>query len=147
MAIVTSDRRPAAVRERWSEAARSLVEQVVAWAGGEPGWNAQRTAPKVLEEERHGPYELPGAEITVTAPDLPGGGRVLLERVGIDLRGSGVFELFAWPTLHRVPLLLDLAAPGASWTIMTDSGLPLRQPWTHETFRTLVRDLIDAGRE
>jgi hypothetical protein len=43
--------------------------------------------------------------------------------------------------------LLDLAAPGASWTIMTDSGLPLRQPWTHETFRTLVRDLIDAGRE
>jgi len=73
------------------------------------------------------------------------------ERLTVEVKGrgpsqtSGRVQLSAWPTLFRVMLLHK---PGeAEWTIRTDSGIPLRQPWRRETFVSLAKDLLNADNE
>jgi hypothetical protein len=45
----------------------------------------------------------------------------------------------AFPFFSRVKQLGDLE--GTDWMIMTDSNIPLRQPWNAETFNQLIKDM------
>ena len=84
-----------------------------------------------------GAGNLPGACAPRTAPD----GELLLEPVALFVRGArGRVDLEAFPSQSRVKLLLD----NGTWQIMTDSNVPLRQPWTEDTFVQLARDLLSA---
>jgi hypothetical protein len=128
-----------AVREDWLAALNALTADVTVWAEAE-GWEVRREA-HTVNEEFVGEYEA--TDLKITTPD---GGQVRLEVRGRGAAdGSGFAQLMAWPTLYRVQLRHRPGQDG--WTIRTDSGISLRQPWGRETFVTLVRDLLSAERD
>ncbi len=129
----------ASVREEWTHALHVLETDMTQWSQSE-GWRV-RPDTKVFTEESTGQY---------TASDLiietPQGERLTVEVKGRGpSQASGRVQLSAWPTLFRVMLLYK---PGQDeWTIRTDSGIPIRQPWRRETFVTLAKDLLNADNE
>jgi hypothetical protein len=120
-------------REEWIARINGLADQVESWCRNQ-NWAVVRST-KQVEEPDLGTYEVP--VLRATAPD----GELLLEPVALFVRGArGRVDFEAFPSLSRVKLLLD----NGSWQIMTDSNVPLRQPWTEDTFVQLARDLLSA---
>jgi hypothetical protein len=104
---------------------------VTKWSEAQ-GWTVER-ARKEINEEGLGRYDAPS--LTIHVP----GGEILLQPVALRvIGGEGRVDLRARPTLARVKLL----PTKNGWGIMTDSNVPLRQPWDANTFVQLVRDLI-----
>lgn len=128
-----------AVRDEWMQALTALGQDLTAWAEAE-GWQV-RASEKHLTEVATGTYTAP--ELALETPE---GGRLLVEVKGRGpTEASGRVQISAWPTLFRVLLLHK---PGRSgWVVRTDSGIPLHQPWNHETFITLAKDLLNAEDE
>lgn len=112
-----------------------LARQVEAWAQEEQ-WAVVRSDTE-LTEEHFGSYQMP--ILTIEHPS----GRLILEPLPHSLSGTGRVKLYAWPSLYRVRLLHDVQNNG--WTILTDSGIPIRQPWNKQTFITLAQDLLNAS--
>ena len=135
----SDEAQPTSVWEEWTHALQVLETDVTQWSQAE-GWRV-RPETRVFTEESTGPY---------TAPDLiietPQGERLTVEVKGRGpSQASGRVQLSAWPTLFRVMLLHK---PGQDeWTIRTDSGIPIRQPWRRETFVSLAKDLLNADNE
>lgn len=118
-------------RQEWVGRVNALVGEVSAWCQAE-GWLVESDQ-KTLREQLLGKYAVPS--LRIHAP----GGEVLLNPIALHVAGGdGRVDLEAFPTLSRVKLVG--AANG--WTIMTDSNVPLRQPWDRQTFVQLVRDLL-----
>lgn len=124
----------AASREAWVRVVNELADEVSAWAHSEPGWEVPPFERRDIEEEGLGLYEVP--VVTIHTP----GGQLTLEPGARGRTGKGAVPLHASPTFRRIRLLHDVA--GAKWQVMTDSGVPLRQPWNRETFITLAHDLL-----
>jgi hypothetical protein len=124
-----------ATLEEWTGAINALLHQIESWTH-DKGWSVDRH-PRQIEEEGLGVYAVPDA--TIVTPF----GTLLLEVKGRGASGgAGRVELAAWPTLYRVLLLHK---PGQrDWTVRTDSGIRLRQPWTKENFLALAEDLLAA---
>ncbi|MDQ2686580.1 MAG: hypothetical protein M3Y28_01805 [Armatimonadota bacterium] len=126
----------ARLRDEWTQDVERLEQQLTAWAEQE-GWQVHAT-PRVINEESLGTYTVPDLVIGTLESDHL--------RVEVKGRGpaaaSGLVQIFAWPTLFRVHLL---RRPGQNtWTIRTDSGIPLHRPWNRDTFITLAHDLLSA---
>jgi hypothetical protein len=123
------------VRAEWIQALEQLTEQIQEWTT-EKGWSVT-IQPRPFFEEILGAYSVPDALIKTPQ------GQLSLEIKGRGLpEGAGRAELSAWPSLYRVLLLHRTGQPG--WTIRTDSGISLHQPWNKETFLTLAEDLLSA---
>lgn len=118
--------------EDWIARVQALVDQIAQWSAAE-GWEVQKEE-KQIREEALGDYQVPMLHIR----SVPGG-EVVLEPIALEvLGGDGRVDLEAYPTLARVKFV---GVPGG-WRIMTDSNVPLRQPWEPQTFVQLVRDLL-----
>ncbi len=128
--------RIALVRDEWVQALSTLETNITEWSQ-EAGWQV-RPFGRVFTEESTGQYTAPDLVI-----DTPAGERLTVEVKGRGpSEASGRVQLAAWPTLFRVILLHK---PGDdNWVIRTDSGIPLRQPWNHDTFVSLAKDLLNA---
>jgi len=126
-----------AKRDEWVRRVGLLVEQIRQWST-EAGWQVE-IGSETIDEHRLGQYEAPAARVSLPKGDLPERA-VFVVPIAMRIGGGadGRVDLEGYPTLSRVKLLGE---PGDGWTIMTDSNVPLRQPWTAETFRQLAQDL------
>jgi hypothetical protein len=114
----------------WLGHVETLIDQISEWSQAE-GWTVERST-KTIREKPLGAYTVPQLHVQV------GEGEIEVEPMGIDpIGGHGRVVVRAIPTLSRVKLL-----DTPQWTIMTDSNVPLRLPWTRETYAQLVRDLL-----
>jgi hypothetical protein len=119
-------------RSEWVRRVESLVDQVADWAAA-TGWPVRREQ-KLIREKSVGEYEVPVLHV-----EVPGRGEVCVNPITIaTLGGRGRVDVEAIPTIARVKFL---SAPDG-WTIMTDSNVPLRVPWTRESFVQLAHDLL-----
>lgn len=125
-------------RDDWVRRVAGLVEQIAQWSR-EAGWPVE-TGRETIEERRFGRYEAPAARVQLPKGDLPERA-VLVIPIALELLNGpvGRVDLEGYPTLSRVMLL---GGEGGGWTIMTDSNVPLRQPWDGNTFRQLAQDLV-----
>lgn len=126
---------PGHEKAEWVRSVGALVQQVEAWAHEEQ-WNVARSETQ-LTEEHFGSYQMP--LLTIEHPS----GRLILEPLPHSLSGTGRVKFYAWPSQYRVRLLHD--ARINDWTILTDSGIPIHQPWNKQTFVTLAQDLLRAS--
>jgi hypothetical protein len=119
-------------RSEWVCKVESLVDQIAQWATA-LGWPAQRER-ATIREKSVGEYEVPVLRI-----EVPGRGEVSVKPVTIaTMGGRGRVDMEAIPTLGRVSFL----STPEGWTIMTLSNVPLRIPWTQESFSQLAHDLL-----
>lgn len=123
------------LRDQWIAAVRDLADQISHWAR-ESGWSVRRSEEEVAEED-FGAYLVP--VLTMDTPE----GRLILEPQAANAGGKGRVKLYAASTLYRVRLLRG--DTDGEWTILTDSGIPLWQPWSKETFVRLAHDLLAAS--
>lgn len=121
------------LRAEWLDRATRLVDQVAGWAAAE-GWPVDRRT-ETITERQLGTYDLPAVVLHAPAGD------VAVTPIGWAMIGrrGGRFDVEAEPTLSRVMLI---GQPDHDWQIMTDSNVPIRQPWTAETFVQLCGDLL-----
>lgn len=126
----------AQVRDEWIRSVQQLEQDLTDWSTT-AGWQVTKSE-RVVNEESIGTYAVPDLVI-----ETPAGERLVVEVKGRGpAAASGRVQLFAWPTLFRVLLLHK---PGKDdWTVRTESGIPLRQPWNRDTFITLAEDLLSA---
>lgn len=118
-------------RADWLARVETVLEDVQRWSA-EQNWSTHR-ADKTIREDRLGTYLAPTLRIRV--PD----GEIQVDPVALQVVGAdGRIDLEAWPSLNRVKLI----GRNGHWEIMTDSNVPLRQPWNHDTFVQLVHDLL-----
>ena len=119
-------------RDAWVKRVQQFVREVKAWAEGE-GWSTHETVKEIRE---YGIGEYEAAYLRVRLPE----GEVHVTPIALDLaRGRGRIDLESFPNLNRVKLIGN--DEGEEWAIITDSGVPLRRPWSRETFVQLARDL------
>jgi len=118
-------------RQDWIIRVAALVAEIAQWARAE-GWTFEQQT-KVLREKNIGEYEVPSLVIHLQ------GGEIEVNPIALHTIGAnGRVDIEAFPTLSRVKLL---GVPDG-WMIMTDSNVPLREPWTRETFSQLAHALL-----
>ena len=109
----------------------SLINQISEWAAAED-WATARTE-RTLKERPFGEYQVPVLRVRLPI------GEIHIIPVGLQVIGAdGRIDIEAFPSLNRVKLI----GRGDQWEIYTDSNVPLRQPWSRETFAQLARDLV-----
>lgn len=116
----------------WHDVVARLVEQIAKWAEAE-NWSVHRDR-KTIHEERLGDYDLPTLRVRTNQGDEVHVNPVARYVMG---RADGRVDLEGWPSLNRVRFIRR----GGQWEIITDSNVPLRQPWNRKTFVQLARDL------
>jgi hypothetical protein len=118
--------------EDWKKRVSALMDEIESWART-AGWSVNRTE-KRLNERLAGEYTLPA--LHMRTPE----GELFVTPVALYVIGAdGRVDIEAWPSLNRVKLI-GVGKP-AEWKIMTDSNVPLRDPWGSKTFLELVKDL------
>ena len=121
----------------WQDTARNLLSQMADWAAPEQGWSVEWYEVD-REESKLGRYKSPA--IRIHTPD----GDLRCEPIARVIYGRrGTVELSAYPTLYRVRLIRPVKSN--EWVIMTDSGIPIRQPWNRDTFVQVASDLVHAN--
>jgi hypothetical protein len=124
---------PARAREEWLSTLGDLMSDLEEWAGAAK-WLVDRQD-KEITEPLLGTYSAP--VLHFKTPN----GILYADPIGRDIIGAdGRVDLCAWPSLHRVMLIL---AEG-KWSVLTDSGIDWPQPWGQETFAKLAMSLTKA---
>lgn len=108
-----------------------IVDQVRGWAD-QLGWATHQDA-KTINEGPRGTYQAPF--LRVRTPN----GEVHVDPIARWIMGGGRgrVDLQGWPSLNRVALVRT----HDGMEIVTDSNVPLRQPWDRTTFVQLAEDL------
>lgn len=118
-------------RDEWIGRVADLITQVDEWSQAE-GWNVERQR-KIVQEKLLGAYEVDALVIRLQ------GGEIHVKPIALHVVGAdGRVDIEAFPTLSRIKLV----GVAGGWQIMTDSNVPLREPWNRETFVQLVHDLL-----
>ena len=89
---------------------------------------------------------LHGSTLTIDTPS----GQLRVEPIARNYPGSGIVELYAWPTLNRVRLLQG--SESTPWRVLTDSGIFIKQgqqreafmEWNQRNFIALAKELLAA---
>jgi hypothetical protein len=121
--------------QEWDEAVASLLTQVEDWTIKIPKWDFTRF-PAEERKEEIGIYSVPVLEIKTPHGELtlePLPRRAPRDKISVYFQ--------AWPTLYRVRLVYQ--TKDKTWEVLTASNVPLRQPWTSNTFLRLAKDLLD----
>lgn len=116
-------------KQRWLSLVEQLVHDIAEWSAS-AGWKVSETR-KQLNDPEAGDFEVSFLQIEL--PD----GELHLRPLAVS-RGIGRIDLQARPTMNRVRFL----ARPEGWQIMTESHVPLRVPWSRETFLQLANDLV-----
>lgn len=120
-------------RQLWLGWVDQLIQETKTWAEQE-GWSVYLDS-KTITEERLGTYPAPVLRIRTAQ------GELRVEPIALYLvGGEGRVDLEAWPSLNRVRLIRNKE----QWEIITDSNVPLRQPWNRNTFVQLAKDLTES---
>lgn len=138
MSITTPKPKEAQTLQDWKTAIESLFQEVSEWAR-DNHWQIKRSEEDVTEKN-FGTYRVP--VLLLSIPELPES-QIVLEPQAVNAGGRGRIKMYASNTLYRVRLLRG--ANDAEWTILTDSGIPLHDPWGKETFTRLAKDLLRAS--
>ena len=129
--------RPSYNINEWIDAVTQLSTQVTQWSRNE-GWQVQET---LLSLEDQMPVQMgmfAAPELTIDTPY----GRMHLEPIGPTISGKGSVELSVWPSLYRVRLAY--LPEETTWSVITDSGIPLHQEWNAHNYVRLAKDLLRA---
>ncbi len=126
-----------ALREQWLQSLKELVGEVSGWAIQQKGWHVESEAAQSVSEEALGTYDVP--VLTIHTPE----GRLILEPIARNFPGSGIVELYAWPSLFRVRLLQD--QPGDEWEVRIDSWYVVPQQWNRESFVQIAHSLLGTA--
>lgn len=127
----TAKSSPSSLQE-WVALVQSLAKQIQGWSQSQQ-WKVEE-GQKTIHEDMLGVYTVPELRITAS------GGILHLNPIALHVAGGdGRVDLEAFPTLNRVKLVRS----HNQWTIMTDSNVPLRDPWNQETFVRLAADLLN----
>ena len=125
---------PNVVREQWQSAVEQLVNSISAWAK-ELNWSVDRQE-KQLSEALIGTYAVDMLNILTSQGQQ---GQLVVEPIAQGVSGAdGRVDLYAWPSLNKVRLLLKQG----KWSIRTDSELDWPKEWSRETFQDLARNLV-----
>ncbi len=118
-------------RDEWIAKVERLLHEITAWSETEHWMTESRSIS--LTERYLGTYTVPALRVKHPA------GELTITPIGLNpLRGSGRVDIEAIPTLNRVRLL----SSDDTWTILTDSNVPLRVAWNCENFLQLANDLL-----
>ena len=121
-------------KQTWLIAVNQVLDDVEEWVGQEREWNISRDETEIDEEALGGTYKAPVLQIGTPQ------GHIILEPIARAVLGAqGRIDLYAWPSLFRVMLLLQ---EDQSWVVQTDSGIDWPHPWRKETFFELVKGLL-----
>jgi hypothetical protein len=126
-----------ALRADWVARASALIDQIADWAAAE-GWRVDRGTERT-EDRQFGKYE--GAALVLHVPDVEPrvpDNEVAVTPLAPNAYGGGLIVIEAMPTFSRVRLI----ERADSWEIIVDANIPLRRPWTRETFVQLVTDML-----
>ena len=118
----------------WVHRVEVLAKQVAQWSKAQ-GW-AVKIEKMTIDEENVGVYRVPSVRVVLSERQELYLEPRALETLARDV--NGLVDLHAYPTMARVMFLGVLGG----WQIMTTSNVPLRQPWTQETFVQLVQDML-----
>jgi len=119
------------LREDWLARVRELADQIATW-GDRQQWTVERFD-HPIQERLLGSYSAPAVRVKLT------GGEIEVIPVALQAGGAdGRIDMKAYPTLSRVKLI----GMPQGWQIMTDSNVPIRLPWSEETFVQLAHDLL-----
>lgn len=117
--------------QNWISRIDQLIQQIDSWAQAR-GWATARSQ-KTVNERSYGQYTVPILRVRLPTDEI----HVL--PVALDVMGTeGRIDIEAFPALNRVKLI----SRDDRWEIYTDSNVPLRQPWTSDTFAQLANDLL-----
>lgn len=124
------------ILRNWLTVINRLFQTVEHWAH-ESGWQAEYSTEEV-REQGFGAYQVP--VLLLSIPEIPNA-QIIMEPQAANAGGRGRIKMYASDSLYRVRLL-----PGTDdeWTILTDSGISLHDPWGKKTFTTLAKDLLRA---
>lgn len=124
------------ILRNWLTMINHLFHTVEHWAD-ESGWQTEYTTEEV-REQGFGSYQVP--VLLLNIPEIPNA-QIIMEPQAANAGGRGRVKVYASDSLYRVRLL-----PGTNedWTILTDSGISLHDPWDKKTFTTLAKDLLKA---
>jgi hypothetical protein len=126
----------ALILSEWKVALTKLELQIQDWLRPGDGWSI-KSLPIEITEEELGTYTVNKLVISCSK------GVLHLEPIArIVFGGRGSVELYAWPTLFRVRLLIS--SKSDEWEVLTDSGIKLKQMWNRENFIDLANSLLDA---
>ena len=118
-------------REAWITRVRALADQIKGWSQSQ-GWSVEGEL-KTVHEDLLGEYSISALRITTPI------GTLHFNPIALHVAGAdGRIDLEAFPTLSRVKLL----GANGGWKVMTDSNVPLREPWNEKTFVQLASDLM-----
>lgn len=134
MATLTANKKNKLSIAEWRGVVDGLLSQVAEWAEMEKTWKVERF-PDEDRREDYGVFPVPTLDIHAPEGDITI--EPIPQRDGLPIR----IYMSAWPTMSRVRLLSD--DRGGNWEIVTDSNVPLRQPWNSNTFFRLAKDLLD----
>ncbi|HWB54100.1 MAG TPA: hypothetical protein VG722_07905 [Tepidisphaeraceae bacterium] len=117
---------------QWLDCVRGLLDAIRQWSE-EQGWPVAEDK-KNIREDSLGDYTAP--ILHIRTPD----GQLFVEPIAREILGGaeGRVDLEAWPSLNRVKLLRT----ADRWQAVTDSGVPLHEPWDQQRFVQLVKDLV-----
>lgn len=120
-------------REEWLASLEALMSDLEEWARAAK-WLVDRQE-KEISETSLGTYAAPVLHFKTPS------GVLYADPIGGDIVGAeGRVNLCAWPSLHRVMLILT----EGQWSVLTDSGIDWPEPWGQETFVKLGMDLTKA---
>lgn len=120
-------------RDQWLVLVRDLLDGIARWSETQ-GWSVAYLQ-KEIHDDLPDPYFAPILRIRTP------GGVLHVDPIALDVVGAaGRVDLEAWPSLNRVKLIRDQK----EWRVITDSGVPLREPWNEVSFVQLAMDLVAA---
>jgi hypothetical protein len=134
MTVHLSDHDLEVRRDQWISRIKGLIDEIGEWSQSQ-GWSCARSE-ITMSEQLFGTYTVPALRVRTNA-----GQELHVTPIGLHVVGAeGRVDLEAWPSLNRVRLV----GRQGGWEIVTDSNVPLREPWNRDTFLRLVQDLVSA---
>jgi hypothetical protein len=128
-----------AIRDEWIAAVNELVARVEGWCK-EMEW-ATRRAPKRIEEESLGKYEVP--MLLMQQWDV----RLLMDPVGRTIVGAaGRVDFYVLPQYDDLAVLYR--NDDGEWLMSVETGLPDNEsPFTRDSFKDVVETLVKRHAE
>ncbi len=125
---------PSIMRQDWLGDIQNLMTEIRGWCDAH-GWAVNLTE-KPISESKLGEYSAPTLQLRAS-----NGGVVYVEPVARYVAGAnGLVDIYAWPSLRRFLLVRR----HGSWTVKTDSGVPLPWKWSEPSFLQVIEALTSA---
>ncbi len=114
---------------QWSKLVDDLFQEITGWSK-KNGWQVTYSDTDALD---YSTSTSPMPVLLLMVPEAPEG-QIILEPQSLNGGGKGRVKMYASESLYRVRLL---PSTNNEWTILTDSGISLHDPWGKKPSRPL----------